>query len=81
LVLLGLASMAWWMYSMFEKERRAQPQSWRAQPQSRHPGDMRRRMAGPESMKHPPRHWDKVDQASDESFPASDPPSYYPSKL
>jgi hypothetical protein len=31
------------------------------------------RSAGAESMRDPPRHWDKVDEASDESFPASDP--------
>jgi hypothetical protein len=33
------------------------------------------RAAGPESMRDPPGEWDKVDQASDESFPASDPPN------
>jgi hypothetical protein len=32
------------------------------------------RSAGPEAMRDPPRRWEGVDQASDESFPASDPP-------
>ena len=32
------------------------------------------RSAGPEAMRDPPEEWDREDQASDESFPASDPP-------
>jgi hypothetical protein len=35
------------------------------------------RNAGPDSMADKPGDWQKVDQASDESFPASDPPSTY----
>ncbi|MGL5836994.1 MAG: hypothetical protein ACRCY3_00670 [Sphingorhabdus sp.] len=36
------------------------------------------RSAGPEAMRsHEERNWDKVDQALDESFPASDPPATY----
>jgi hypothetical protein len=36
------------------------------------------RSAGPDSMRDPPRDWGQVDQASDESFPASDPPAISP---
>ena len=37
------------------------------------------RSAGPEGMRDEPvRDWDEVDQAADESFPASDPPSHTP---
>lgn len=35
------------------------------------------RNAGPASMRSKPAKWDRVDQASDESFPASDPPATY----
>ena len=34
------------------------------------------RDAGPEAMRNPPRGWDGVDEASDQSFPASDPPPH-----
>jgi hypothetical protein len=36
------------------------------------------RDAGPEAMRDPPRgKWSAVDEASDQSFPASDPPATY----
>ncbi len=36
------------------------------------------RDAGPEAMRDPPRgQWSSVDEASDQSFPASDPPATY----
>lgn len=36
------------------------------------------RSAGPEAMRDPPKKWDGVDQSSDESYPASDPPPVNP---
>lgn len=44
------------------------------QPKKKKPPEVRN--AGRRSMRNPPKKWDKVDQAADESFPASDPPSY-----
>ncbi|MCT2401612.1 hypothetical protein [Novosphingobium mangrovi (ex Huang et al. 2023)] len=35
------------------------------------------RDAGPENMASAPASWSKTDEASDESFPASDPPGTY----
>jgi hypothetical protein len=46
-------------------------------PRGAHRRDLRVRQAGREEMRDPPEQWDKVDESSDESFPASDPPSTY----
>jgi hypothetical protein len=35
------------------------------------------RQAGAKQMRDPPESWDRVDESSDQSFPASDPPSTY----
>ncbi len=34
------------------------------------------RPAGPEGQRNKPKKWDEIDEAGDESFPASDPPAY-----
>jgi hypothetical protein len=48
-----------------------------ARPRAARRHDLKVRQAGREEMRDPPRDWDRVDETSDESFPASDPPARY----
>jgi hypothetical protein len=74
-LITSVAVFAWWR----KREGAGDP----AHPAAFAPGESdpanfdQTRSAGPEGMRDTPgENWDKVDQAGDESFPASDPPSY-----
>ena len=72
---LGALGYAGWKY--YEKSRDKAPPAFAS---GQDPGEnvAKVRDAGPESMGDKPRRaWSKEDQASDESFPASDPPATY----
>ncbi len=73
---LALASLA--AYALYRFTTRAQ-KSGRAAFASGEstPGPVEVRNAGPGAMRSDPHEWDDVDQASDESFPASDPPAAF----
>ncbi len=73
LKLAALGALGYAGYKVYEKnQNRSQPAFAGNQ------GDATVRDAGPEAMRDKPKgSWTKADQASDESFPASDPPANY----
>jgi predicted negative regulator of RcsB-dependent stress response len=70
----GYAAWRWWQHS---HPSRAEPAAF-ANGESEPANFDQTRSAGPEGMRDATksREWDKVDQAADESFPASDSPAY-----
>ncbi|WP_338014730.1 hypothetical protein [Altericroceibacterium spongiae] len=73
LKLAVLGGLGYAGYKYYEKNRRDHAAAYAGGQKS---GSVRD--AGPEAMADKPRrHWNDVDQASDESFPASDPPAKY----
>ena len=70
--LAALAGLGYAGYRYYERQRRdARPAFANGQ------GNVAVRAAGPEAMRDKPNGWSKVDEESDQSFPASDPPANY----
>ena len=71
--LLALAGLGYAGYRYYQKNGQASPVAFAG-----NQGDATIRDAGPEAMRsEPTRPWQKVDEESDQSFPASDPPANY----
>ena len=80
MALLKLAALGALGYVGWKYYEKASDQSPPAFATGQEPGEnvAKVRDAGPEAMADTPqREWSKADQASDESFPASDPPATY----
>ena len=77
LKLAALAALGYVGWKYYEKTRDKSPPAFAM---GQEPGEnlAKVRDAGPHAMADKPkREWSKEDQASDESFPASDPPATY----
>jgi hypothetical protein len=70
----GYAAWRWWQNNQSSRNEPAAFAAGESEPANFD----QTRSAGPEGMRDTSgtREWDKVDQAADESFPASDPPAY-----
>lgn len=74
LALTGAAGYAFYKYATRDSEGQA---AFAGKTKAPDENFSKVRDAGPEGMSNAPKTWNKVDEASDESFPASDPPSTY----
>jgi hypothetical protein len=77
LQIAALGAAGYVAYRMINKERSHQGRAAFAAGESDGANFAKVRNAGPQGMRSDPPEWDKADEASDESFPASDPPSTY----
>jgi hypothetical protein len=78
LKLLTLGALGYVGYQYYRKNYGHQARAAFAGNQGSHGNVHQVRDAGPEAMRDSPtREWHKADEASDESFPASDPPATY----
>jgi hypothetical protein len=75
--ILGAGAVSYAIYRYVKQHQNPTEHAAFAHGESDKPQHTDVRNAGPESMRSDPPQWDNVDQASDESFPASDPPATY----
>ncbi|QYU70948.1 hypothetical protein J4558_12910 [Leptolyngbya sp. 15MV] len=72
LKLAALSALGYAGYKVYEKNRDSSQPAFAG-----NQGKTAVRDAGPEAMRDKPASWSKTDEASDQSFPASDPPATY----
>lgn len=73
---LALGAAGYFAWRHFEKDRR--PRNAAFDDDQPHDNHKAVRDAGPGAMRDKPRRdWSRADEASDQSFPASDPPATY----
>lgn len=77
LQIAALGAAGYVAYKLITRERAHQGRAAFATGETDGPNFAKVRHAGPKGMRSDPPAWDKTDEASDESFPASDPPATY----
>ena len=73
----ALGALGYAGYKYYEKNMKNPDNAAFAAGQPDNSNDYQVRDSGPTAMRDKPGDWSKADEASDESFPASDPPSTY----